>query len=46
MTVSLTLNQSRYQNPLQDLSEDVNADGQVSAIDALRIINFLNRALA
>jgi hypothetical protein len=27
------------------LSEDVNADGLISAIDALRIINFLNRAL-
>jgi hypothetical protein len=45
VTVSLQLNQSRYQNPLQDLSEDVNADGQVSSIDALRIINFLNREL-
>jgi hypothetical protein len=45
VTVSLTLNQSRYQNPLTDLSEDVNADGQISAIDALRIINFLNREL-
>ncbi len=43
--MSLELNQSRYQNPLKDLSEDVNADGHVSSIDALRIINFLNREL-
>ncbi len=43
--VTLNLNQSRYQNPLEDLEEDVNADGQVTALDALRIINFLNRAL-
>jgi hypothetical protein len=41
----MELNQSRYQNPLRDLSEDVNADGQISAIDALRIVNFLNREL-
>jgi hypothetical protein len=45
VTVTFTLNQSRYQNPLTDLSEDVNADGEISAIDALRVINFLNRAL-
>ncbi len=45
VTVTLTLNQSRYQNPLTNLSTDVNADGVVSAIDALRIINFLSRAL-
>jgi hypothetical protein len=45
VTVSFTLNQSRYQNPLADLSEDVNADGEISAIDALRIINFLSREL-
>ncbi|MFK8112174.1 MAG: Ig-like domain-containing protein [Rubripirellula sp.] len=43
--VELMLNQSRYQNPLADLNEDVNADGQISAIDALRVINFLNREL-
>ena len=46
VTVSFTLNQSQYQNPLQGLEEDVNADGQVTAIDALRIINFLSRTLA
>lgn len=44
VTVNLNLNQSRYQNPLEDLSEDVNADGEVTAIDVLRIINFLSRA--
>ena len=45
VTVTLTLNQSRYQNPLTSLSEDVNADGVISAIDALRVINFLSRNL-
>jgi hypothetical protein len=45
VTVTLTLNQSRYQNPLADLSEDVNADGLISSIDALRIINFMTREL-
>jgi hypothetical protein len=43
VTVTLTLNNSQYQNPLSDLSSDVNADGAVTAIDALRIINFLGR---
>ncbi len=45
VTVTLTLNRSRYQNPLVGLSNDVNADGNVSAIDALRVINFLSRSL-
>lgn len=45
VTVTFTLNQSRYQNPLTSLSEDVTADGRISAIDALRIINFLSRNL-
>ncbi len=45
VTVTLALTESRYQNPLPDLEADVNADGFVTAIDALRIINFLNRAL-
>ncbi|TWT49075.1 hypothetical protein Pla22_42670 [Rubripirellula amarantea] len=44
-TVTFTLNQSRYQNPIADMTQDVNADGKISAIDALRIINFLNRRL-
>ena len=45
VTVSLNLNQSEYQNPIQDLESDVNADGNISAIDALRVINLLNRRL-
>ncbi|TWU47287.1 hypothetical protein Poly51_50860 [Rubripirellula tenax] len=45
VTVNFTLNQSQYQNPLADLSEDVNADGVISAIDALRVINYLSRSL-
>ena len=44
-TVSLSLNQSAYQNPIQDLEMDVNADGSISAIDALRVINLLQRRL-
>ena len=43
VSVTLTLNESQYQNPLTDLNEDVNADGLITAIDALRIINFLGR---
>lgn len=46
VTVSLTLNQSAYQNPIQGFEMDVNADGKVSAIDALRVINLLNRRLS
>ncbi|MEO1616994.1 MAG: Ig-like domain-containing protein [Planctomycetota bacterium] len=42
-TVTLTLNQSQYQNPIEGLEEDVNADGFISPIDALRVINFLAR---
>jgi hypothetical protein len=45
-TVEIQVSQSRYQNPLTDLSEDVNADGIVTVIDALRIINFLGRELS
>jgi hypothetical protein len=43
-TVSLPLIESEYQNPL--INADVNADGFITAIDALRIINFLNRELS
>ncbi|MEC8475004.1 MAG: dockerin type I domain-containing protein, partial [Planctomycetota bacterium] len=43
VTVSFVLTPSEYQNPTQ--RADVNADGQVSAIDALLVINFLNRNL-
>jgi hypothetical protein len=41
--VRFVLNQSEYQNPIVLLTEDVNADGFITAIDALRIINFLGR---
>ncbi|WP_231615288.1 tandem-95 repeat protein [Novipirellula artificiosorum] len=41
-TVTFTLNQSRYQNPIDDLASDVNADGRITAIDALRVINLLS----
>ncbi|MCC9657531.1 tandem-95 repeat protein [Rhodopirellula halodulae] len=40
-TVTLQVVTSRLQNP--DLNTDVNDDGQVSALDALLIINHLNR---
>ncbi|KLU05935.1 Alkaline phosphatase [Rhodopirellula islandica] len=40
-TVSLQVVISRLQNP--DLNTDVNDDGEVSALDALLIINHLNR---
>ncbi|MCS7471158.1 tandem-95 repeat protein [Stieleria sp. ICT_E10.1] len=42
-TVTLTLSQSRYQNPIQGMESDVTADGNISPIDALRVINFLAR---
>ena len=42
-TVTFTLNQSRFQNPLADLREDVTADGNITGLDALRVINFLSR---
>ena len=45
VTVTIDVTASRYQNPLPNLREDVNADGNITAIDALRIINFLNRTL-
>lgn len=34
---------SLYQNPLPRLSRDVNGDGRVSPLDALQVINRLNR---
>lgn len=40
-TVTITLIGSTHQNPSERL--DVNADGAVSAIDALRVVNLLNR---
>ncbi|QDV42647.1 hypothetical protein Enr13x_24960 [Stieleria neptunia] len=42
-TVTLTLTRSRYQNPVQGMESDVTADGNISPIDALRVINFLGR---
>lgn len=41
VTVTITFGQSAYQNPSDRF--DVTADGFVTAIDALRIINLLNR---
>ncbi len=46
VAVTFMLNESQYQNPLSDLSSDVNADGLITAIDALRVINFLGRRAA
>ncbi|MEM8910223.1 MAG: Ig-like domain-containing protein [Planctomycetota bacterium] len=40
ITVTLSFNQSAFQNPFDRF--DVSADGIVSAVDALRIINLLN----
>ncbi|TWU03779.1 hypothetical protein Pla100_07090 [Neorhodopirellula pilleata] len=40
ITVSITFNQSNFQNPIDRY--DVTADGFVTAVDALRIINLLN----
>jgi hypothetical protein len=45
VTVSIAITASQYQNPLPGLREDVNADGKITAIDALRVINFLDRRL-
>lgn len=54
-TVTITLNQSTYQNPIgpfftqgtgesqRIISPDVTADGNVTALDALRVVNFLSR---
>ncbi len=45
VTVTISVTASRYQNPLPGLQADVNADGYITAIDALRVINFLDRRL-
>ena len=42
-TVTLTLGRSQYQNPIRGMEADVTADGFISPIDALRVINFLAR---
>jgi hypothetical protein len=41
-TVTIAFAASAYQNPISGLANDVNADGFVTALDALRIINFLD----
>jgi hypothetical protein len=41
-TVTITFEASAYQNPTPNLANDVNADGFVTALDALRVINFLD----
>lgn len=41
--VQLTLTQSQYQNPIEGRREDVNADGFITPVDALRVINLLAR---
>ncbi len=40
-TVTIEFASSEYQNPTPNLENDVNADGFVTALDSLRIINFL-----
>ncbi|EMI54063.1 peptidase domain protein [Rhodopirellula sallentina SM41] len=40
ITVNVTFNQSSYQNPVERY--DVSADGFVTAVDALRILNLIN----
>lgn len=42
VTVTITFNQSNFQNPIDRY--DVTADGFVTAVDALRIINLLNES--
>ncbi len=39
VTVTFNLGRSRYQNPIPEFAEDVNANGVISPLDALRIIN-------
>ena len=43
VTVTFNLGRSRYQNPIPGFNFDVTANGVISALDALRIINFLSR---
>ncbi len=39
VTVTFNLGRSRYQNPIPNFAADVNANGVISPLDALRIIN-------
>ncbi len=41
VTVTLTLGRSEYQNPIPGFRFDVTADGFISPLDALRILNLL-----
>lgn len=41
VTVSLQIGQSSYQNPLEGFQFDVTADGNITPLDALRILNLL-----
>jgi hypothetical protein len=43
VTVTLNLGRSRYQNPIPGFSTDVTANGVITPLDALRIINRLSR---
>ena len=42
-TVTFTFTDSLFQNPIDGRESDVNADGTVSAVDALLIVNLLRR---
>ncbi|MDF1840178.1 MAG: tandem-95 repeat protein [Rubripirellula sp.] len=42
-TVTLNIIRSRYQNPAFGLEADVTGDGLVTPIDALRVLNFIDR---
>ena len=42
-TVTITYEASAYQNPIAGLREDVNADGFVTPLDALLVINYLKQ---
>lgn len=44
VTVTLNLGRSRYQNPIPGFNFDVTANGAITPLDALRIINRLSRA--
>src|SRR5690606_26571677 len=41
VTVTLNLGQSLYQNPIPGFNHDVNADGNVTPLDALLVLNVL-----
>lgn len=43
VTVTMNLTRSDYQNPIEGQRFDVTADGDITALDALRVIRLLNR---